>query len=141
LLGIKQAMQALRPGRDRGSVARTVCRVPTDRTAVTLAARTLVRRLLELRAFDGRDALLAQVDRLQYVEGPITMMRLSVSRPSATAEGVPNPVPSTPTVLDAAGQVIGMLVLWLNEGYIDCLEYGWVTDEAPTILPLVGQLA
>jgi hypothetical protein len=69
------------------------------------------------------------------------MMRLSVSRPSATAEGVPNPVPSSPTVLDAAGRVIGMLVLWLNDGYIDCLEYDWVTDEAPIVLPLVGQLA
>ncbi len=54
----------------------------------------------------------------------------------ASAAGVPSPVPSSPTVVAEHGQPIGELLLWLDaQGFINCLEYAWFTDEMPTDLP------
>lgn len=98
--------------------------------------RALVRRLLEQRAFRGRDVLLQQVPGIEYVSGPVTMMRLRVPRTYVAAVGVPSPVPNSPTVMGQSGEMVGMLHLWLDgDGYVDCLEYSWVTDEVPTALP------
>ncbi len=86
--------------------------------------------------------MLAQVDGLEYVDGPVTMMNLRVDRTRPPASQVPSPVPSRPTVVGGDGQPIGMLVLWLDDhGYIDCLEYAWMTDEMPSALPEPGDLA
>jgi hypothetical protein len=103
---------------------------PTD------SIRALVRTLLEQLDVAGRSELLAQVEGIEYIDGPVTMMRLRVSRTYAPARGVPSPLPNMPTVVDQDGEPIGMLILWLDDaGYIDCLEYAWVTDEKPTRLP------
>ncbi|MCA0294134.1 MAG: hypothetical protein LCH96_02255 [Actinobacteria bacterium] len=100
------------------------------------AVRGLVQRLLDLGDFTGREQLLAQVAGVEYIEGPVTMMDLRVVGQCASAIGVPSPVPSTPTVVDERGEAIGELLLWLDaQGYINCLEYAWFTDEMPTILP------
>jgi hypothetical protein len=105
-------------------------------TPSTSTARAIVRRLLQLQDFAGREELLAQVEGLEYVDGPPTMMRLRVSREFPASHDVRSPVPSDPVVVDEDGEVIGMMLLWLDDsGYIDCLEYGWVTDEMPTRLP------
>ena len=102
----------------------------------------LIRRLLELHEFTGRDELLAQIHGVEYVDGPVTMMRIQVSRTYPPSIGVPSPVPSCPEVLDESGAVVGGLLLWLDdEGYMDCLEYWWVTDEMPTKLPTPDHLA
>ena len=86
--------------------------------------------------FAGRDELLAQVDGVEYEDGPLTMMRLRLSRDFPASHDVRNPVPNSPSVVDHDGHGIGMLLLWLDDsGYIDCLEYAWVTDEIPTRLP------
>lgn len=46
------------------------------------------------------------------------------------------PSPGLPNVVDEAGEVIGTLLLWLDDhGYIDRLEYAWVTGGIPTELP------
>lgn len=98
--------------------------------------RALVQRLLEQRRFPGRDALLEQVPGIEYVSGPVTAMRLRVSRTYPAAVGAPSPVPNSPSVLGDDGELIGMLHVWLDgDGYLDCLEYSWVTDEMPAALP------
>ena len=102
--------------------------------------QTVVRSLLEQQDFPGRSELLAQVDGLEYVDGPVTMMRLRVDRsyPSAQAE---SPAGNRPTVLGDAGDPIGGLLLWLDsEGYIDCLEYYWFQGAPPRMLPRPHQL-
>jgi hypothetical protein len=105
-------------------------------TPSTSTARAIVRRLLQLQDFAGRDELLAQVDGVEYEDGPLTMMRLRVSREFPASHDVRSPVPNHPVVVGDDGEVIGMMLLWLDDsGYIDCLEYGWVTDEIPTRLP------
>jgi len=105
-------------------------------TPSTSTVRALVRTLLQQQAFAGRDELLAQVDGVEYEDGPLTMMRLRVSSEFPASQGVRSPVPNSPTVVDHDGHAIGMLLLWLDDsGNIDCLEYAWVTDETPTRLP------
>lgn len=43
-------------------------------------------------------------------------------------------------MIDAEGNDIGELIRLLDDaGYIDCLEYTWVTDEMPTQLPSPSQ--
>ncbi|HEX7460725.1 MAG TPA: hypothetical protein VF317_00965 [Dermatophilaceae bacterium] len=102
----------------------------------TDAIRGLIRRLLEVDAFSGREQLLAQVDCVEYVDGPVTMMDLRVIGACSSASGVPSPVPATPIVVDERGEPIGHLLLWLDaQGYINGLEYAWFTDEMPTVLP------
>jgi hypothetical protein len=120
----------------------TVCVVLDSRlvTAAQIptidAVRGLVRRLLDRGAFSGREQLLGQVDYLEYVDGPVTMMDLRVAGACPPARGVPSPVPSTPIVVDERGEPIGGLLLWLDaQGYISGLEYFWFTDEMPTVLP------
>jgi hypothetical protein len=92
--------------------------------------------LLEQHDFEGRTELLTQVDGIEYVDGPVTMMRLRVNPELPPAKGVQSPIANGPTVVDRNGETVGMLLLWLDDdGYIDCLEYAWVTDDAPMQLP------
>jgi hypothetical protein len=100
------------------------------------AIQALTRKLLEQNEFAGRDELLAQVNGIEHVDGPVTMMRVRIRGTYPASNGVPSPVPSNPQVLDESGDVIGGMILWLDdESYMDCLEYWWVTDEMPTELP------
>ncbi len=55
----------------------------------TGAIRALVRTLLEQSDVADRSELLAQAEGIEYVDGPVTMMRLRVSRTYAPAKGVP----------------------------------------------------
>ena len=73
---------------------------------------------------------------MDYVDGPVTMTRVRVSRKAEPAKEVSNPVPGGPVVVDAQGEAVGGLLLWLDsEGYIDALEYWWVSDDILTELP------
>ncbi len=102
----------------------------------TDAVRELIRRLLDLGDFCGREQVLAQVDCVEYVEGPVTMMDLRVVGECPSAIGVASPAPLSPTVVDERGEPIGELLLWLDaQGYLNCLEYAWFSDEMPTVLP------
>lgn len=113
----------------------------TGKTPTTDAVRGLIRRLLEVSPFAGSEQLLAQVEGVEYIDGPVTMMDVRVVGACPAATGVPSPVPSSPTVVAEDGEPIGGLLLWLDDdGYIDCLEYWWVTDEMPTQLPAADQV-
>lgn len=104
------------------------------------ALRLLVSRALELTDAPGRDQLLAQVPGLTYVRGPVTMMDVAVDR-SRPAAAIPSPFSIKPGVVDGEGQAVGGLLLWLDsDGYIDCVEYYWFTDEMPRELPTADQL-
>jgi hypothetical protein len=107
----------------------------------TAAIRSLVRTVVEHAPSEVQAPLLAQADTVEYVDGPVTMMRLRVCGAPAPAHGVANPVPGGAHVFDADGDAIGGLLLWLNGGgYIECLEYWWVTDDMPTELPSPSQV-
>lgn len=52
-----------------------------------------------------------------------------------TAPVPDGPVPVAAQVLDAAGDYLGELLLWVTDGRISGLEYSWVTDDPPARLP------
>jgi hypothetical protein len=105
------------------------------------AIRFLDRMVIEHAPAEVRAPLFAQAETLEYVDGPVTMMRLRVTDEAARTSGVVSPVPGGPHVFDDDGNAIGGLILWLDgDGYIDCLEYWWVTDDMPTELPSPSQV-
>jgi hypothetical protein len=105
------------------------------------AIRSLVRTVIEHAPAEVHAPLFAQAETLEYVDGPVTMMRLRVAGEAAPASGAVSPVLGGPHVFDDPGDAIGGLILWLDaDGYIDCLEYWWVTDDMPTELPSPSQV-
>lgn len=103
--------------------------------------RALLRKALELTDCPRRNELLAQVEGVEYVDGPVTMMNLRVDGARPAAADALSPVRISPSVLGDDGEVVGGLLLWLDDsGYISCLEYWWVTDEMPMDLPLPDRL-
>lgn len=104
------------------------------------ALRSLVGRALQLTDAPGRDELLAQVPGLTYMRGPVTMMDVSVDR-TCPAASIPSPFSIKPSAFGRNGEPIGGLLLWLDaDGYMDCVEYLWFTDEMPSELPAADQL-
>lgn len=98
--------------------------------------RGLVRTILEQApAFDGQPELLAQVSSIEIVGGPITMLDLVVDRSLPPAPELRGPVPGNCWAWASDGTPTWTMLVWATEGYIDTLEFGWVTDEQPTDLP------
>jgi hypothetical protein len=98
--------------------------------------RELVRTILEQAPeFDGQAELLAQVPSIEIAGGPITMLDLVVDRSLPPALVAGGPVPGRCWAWAADGTPIGTLLVWAPDGYINTLEYGWITDDPPTELP------
>ena len=76
--------------------------------------------------FDGRDALLAQVDAAHvvgYCGCPCASVSLSVDRSSPAAPaGTRSPLPNEATVLNADGEGIGDVIVFHDDGYLSFLE-------------------
>src|SRR5215471_17166134 len=54
------------------------------------------------------------------------------SPPAALPDG---PAPVAAQVIDADGEYLGELLVWITGGRLSALEYSWVTDEPPDRLP------
>lgn len=108
-----------------------------------------VREVLE-RAFtvgggDLTASMRAQIASLRGVSGPVTMLELEIS-----SEAPPIDLPSCPykgprggvriAVVDAGGESVGGILLWLDDGYLTTLEYFWYTDMPPAELPPISQI-
>jgi hypothetical protein len=103
--------------------------------------RAVVKRLIEDQSFGGRGELLAQVPFVRVVGGPVTCLALEVDRSAVPASPfVSGHVPGCAWVRDMDWEPMGTLLVWVDRGYLSALEYGWVTDEAPTELPTVEQI-
>jgi hypothetical protein len=110
----------------------------------TEAARPLTdeeRRVLEhvlSLDFEGAVELRAQLERTE-VAGTWSpgspSLHLRVRRPAPPAPLVDRLVPVRAVVDDATGSPVGELLVWLDDGYLNALEYAWVTDEMPGALP------
>jgi hypothetical protein len=95
--------------------------------------------------FVGRDELVAQVDStlvVGYCGCGCATINLQVGSGAPPAPLTPSPISTRPTVLDAAGEAIGGIVIFLdNEGYLGSLEiYGWLESHGISPLPPVNRL-
>ena len=103
---------------------------------VTDDARRLLAKVIGDQDFDGRDELLAQVPYVEVVGGPVTFRKIGVDRQCVPRSDTSlERVPGEAWAFGDDGQPIGTLVVWIDDGYISALEYGWVSDAAPTELP------
>jgi hypothetical protein len=92
------------------------------------AERDTLELLLRHTDFEGRDALLAQIDHASVVGGcgcgcaTVDLKITGNVPPSARRSELPRPVPTKATALDNAGEPIGGVLLFEKDGYLATLE-------------------
>ncbi|MGW4646484.1 hypothetical protein [Kitasatospora sp. NPDC004289] len=116
--------------------------VPIEPRPLNAAERAVLEHLLAAD-FPGAPELLAQLDRVEVVaawfEGSVSVdLRV---RGAAESDRRSVLLPVGAEVYDEDGGYVGELLLWAEGGeYLSALEYAWVTDEMPTVLPAVERL-
>jgi hypothetical protein len=103
--------------------------------SLTSQVRALLTRVLQGVKFPGRDELLAQVADVRVVGGPITMLDLEVARSAPRSSISDGPAPAAALVRDQYGVESGELLVWIKDGYVNGLEYAWLSDDEPEHLP------
>ncbi len=95
-----------------------------------------------------KDAAHAEVLRAQlpftsvlgtWQEGSASV-NLSVSAEAVPADLPDGPLPGQVWAYDADGSTLGTVLLWVVDGVLSAVEYGWVTDTPPAALPPVSAL-
>jgi len=98
--------------------------------------RGLLRHVLGEADFPGSDELLRQASNVDVVGGPVTMLDLRVTgQPTSASAFTDGPIPLSVMVLDRVGIAFGELLIWVNDGYLSCLEFAWWSDDPPNELP------
>lgn len=100
----------------------------------------LLRQVLQEARVPGIGELMAQVDALGSVIGPVTMLQLGVLAGAPRSRYPNGPVQVDAEVTDAAGESVGELLVWVEDGFLATLEFSWWTDEPPTALPPLAQV-
>ena len=80
-------------------------------------------------------ALLAQLDAARVTGGLPRFLDLRVPSTVARTHASDGPLPGRAIVRDAAGDLVGEILVWMKDGYLSALEFAWVTDEPPTTWP------
>jgi hypothetical protein len=117
--------------------------IPVDPRPLNKAERSVLNHILS-EDFDGASELRSQVDQVEVVavwslNSTSVHFRVRGSVLRSTQSG--GHVPVTAEVLNASGEYVGELLLWLECGVLSALEYAWVTDEMPTVLPDVESIS
>jgi hypothetical protein len=93
--------------------------------------------------FEGVRELRAQIGLVEVVAvwglGSVSV-DFRLRGPAARSAQREGHIPVAADVLDAAGEYVGELLVWLQDGALAALEYAWVTDEMPTVLPAVERI-
>jgi hypothetical protein len=101
---------------------------------LTAEEHGLLRLVIEELAEPYREQLLRQLEHTVVRGGPVTMLDLGVAAEVARC-GVASPLPVGALHEDHSGTPLGLITVWLTNGYLSGLEYGWVSDEPPSTLP------
>lgn len=64
------------------------------------------------------------------------MLGLSVPAGCPRAEARDGLVPVRAFAYEPAGQPLGDIMVWMESGYLDTLEYAWVSKDLPSDLPV-----
>ncbi|WP_019062146.1 hypothetical protein [Streptomyces prunicolor] len=117
--------------------------VPVEPRPLNSSERAVLERIL---AADFADApvLRSQLERTEVVAvwapGSVSV-DLRVRAPVRRAAMASELVPVDAHVLDRSGEYVGELLVWTDEGAtLAALEYAWVTDDMPTVLPTVDEV-
>ena len=111
-----------------------------DGESLTKQVRGLLGGVLRQADFPGQDELLRQVQSVDVVGGPVTMLDLRVGERTLASPCPDGPAPLSAMVIDPAGTSNGELLLWVEDGFLSALEYAWWTSDPPEHLPSVDHV-
>lgn len=95
--------------------------------------------LLNYGDFDGRDALLEQVDSARvesYCGCGCATVALVVDPAARSAGRTYRPIPNQAHVVDANGESVGGVIVFADDGYLSNLEIFWYTEPISPFPPL-----
>jgi hypothetical protein len=101
--------------------------------------RATLLALLSYADFDGRDALLEQVDfaRVDWYCGcGCATVTLTVDPAAPSARRTYRPIPNEATVVDVNGEIIGGVIVFADDGYLSNLEIFWYDEPISPFPPL-----
>ncbi|MEQ4210322.1 hypothetical protein [Actinopolymorpha sp. B9G3] len=113
-----------------------------ERRALTDDERAVMERMLSVDVPGARE-LRSQLGRVEVVsrwaEGSISV-NLELVGDAAPAAVPDGPLPVDAWAYDEFGAPIGTVLVWVRNGRLSALEFGWVTDEPPTTWPAVERI-
>lgn len=98
-----------------------------------------LRWILWLEDFPGAEELRAQVQHVRATWGRTTEIDVEVTdaAPAPVSDGV---LPVEAIVVDAVEEPEGIIMVWVERGYLAGLEYSWFTGRMPTEYPPANRL-
>jgi hypothetical protein len=116
--------------------------VPIDRRPLSESERRVLAHVLSME-FTGASELRSQLDQVEVIAQwslESTSVDFQVRDATARSPQLAGVIPVNAHVLNEAGDYVGELLVWLDDGVLAGLEYAWVTDDMPTVLPDVEQI-
>ena len=83
----------------------------------------------------GDPALLTQAQSVTVTGGTATFLDLDVDTLSPAANLPNGPLGRTADALTPDGDPAGVILVWVEDGRLSGLEYGWYTDDSPAGFP------
>jgi hypothetical protein len=102
--------------------------------------RAILSKLADTVSSGEAAALREQIETVQVLGGPLTMLELAVSADCPRMVGPDGPLSQSAVVVAADGREVGELIAWITGGHLATLEYAWWTDDPPPELPTAGNL-
>jgi hypothetical protein len=116
--------------------------VPVDPRSLNAAEKAVLEHILA-SDFTGSSALRSQIGQAEVVAtwapGSVSV-DLRVLEPVSRTSLATGLVPVDAQVLDECGEYVGELLVWVEDGVLAGLEYAWITDEMPAVLPTVERI-
>ncbi len=103
--------------------------------------RAVLTMILEAFEHPERQTLIAQVPFLRATASSIaTWTNLVADAAAVPAIDVDSPISVNADVMDAAGEPIGGIVLFVENGLISAIDFFWYGDDRPAIFPHPWQI-
>lgn len=108
---------------------------PDRHRTLTRNERAVLEATLARSDGPGMDRLRAQVATARVTGGKPYALELRVDA-GLRAPDIPNgPLRARPWAHDEKGEALGTVSVWIADGYLSSIDFGWVTDTTPTELP------
>jgi hypothetical protein len=102
---------------------------------LTVNEQAVLRRALEASSSPQARDLAAQIPAVRVVVGPSTFLDLEADRSARRASFDQRRSSLKARSVSPDATLEGFVVVWVDDGYLSGLEFGWVTDDVPTGMP------
>src|SRR5207237_4957540 len=101
---------------------------------------SLILKILEQSSFSGVEELTAQVANARVTGGLPMSLDLAVEEGAPPANRRDGPIPVRALAKDEDHTLLGEVLIWVKGGYLRAIEFGWLTDEMPKVMPSAGRV-